>query len=501
MARSNLTSGIEKFWSTSFIDQKLNNWVGYILFPAFAIAVGYLYAHQHLLGMGFTGAAFSLTIAIICLLNTEAGLYITVVYSFFGFAITRFFYDAFPVGVVLDILILTTLFSLFVKRIALADTFSNFVRTPVVITTFILFLYLIIELFNPNADSFMGWYQAFRRYFETLLLLFISYKVLDNHRSIKRFLTLLFIVCTITAIYACIQQWHGLFPGEKNWVMADKARFALIFIDGNFRKFSTMSDPATFGIVMGACSILFSVIAVNEKKWLIKLTIIGGLIFMFLGMAYSGTRTANAMAAAGLMMFAVLTLNKRTSQLFAISLVLAFLFIMYVPIYDNATINRVRTTFHATHDESYKVRERNRAYIQPYIYTHPIGGGLGTTGDLGTQYNPGHFLAGFPPDSGLLKTALEAGWIGLIIICILYFVILKNSIRGYFVSKNNDIQMLFAGCFSCLFAFQLADFAQDAILQVTCVVIYYPLISISLRLRDMNQRNINKSINENTYRL
>jgi hypothetical protein len=494
MPKSSLISGIEKFWSTSFIDQKLNNWIGYILFPAFAVAIGYLYAHQELLGIGFTGVALSLAVVIICLLSTEAGLYIIVIYSFFAFAITRFISEAFPVGVVIDVLTLATLFSLFVKKIALVDIFNDFVRTPVVITTLVLFLYLIIELFNPNANSFNGWYQAFRRYFETLLLFFISYKVLDNYRSIRRFLTFLFIVCVITGLYACIQQWHGLFASELKWVMEDKTRFGLIYIDGNFRKFSTMSDPTAFGIVMASCLILFSVIALNEKKWYIRLTLIVGLIFMFLGMAYSGTRTANAMAGAGLIMFVLLILNKKIGKIFAIFLVLAYLFIMYVPIYGNGTINRFRTTFNATQDASYQVRETHRAYIQPYIYTHPIGGGLGTTGDAGVQYNPGHFLAGFPPDSGYLKAALETGWIGLTIICILYFVTLRTSIRGYFESKDNNVQMLFAGCAGCLFAFYLADFAQEAILQITAIVVYYPIISLTLRLRNLNKKSRDKSV-------
>lgn len=500
MPRSNVISGIEKFWTTSVIDQKLNNWLGYILFTVCAVALGYLYAYQQLLGLGITGVALSLAVIIICLLNTEAGLYITIVYCFFSFTITRFVSEAFPVGVVSDILILTTLFSLFVKRIALTDTFNSFVRTPVVIATLILFLYLIIELFNPSAKSFMGWYQAFRKYLDTIFLLFITYKVLDNYQSIRRFLTVLFIVCALTGLYACIQQWHGLFAAEINWVMADKTRFGLIFIDGDFRKFSTMSDPTAFGMVMASCGILFSVIALNEKKWLVKLILFVGLIFMFLGMAYSGTRTANAMAAAGLVMFVLLTLNKRTSQIFAIFLVCGYFFIMYIPIYGNATINRFRTTFSATSDASYEVRETNRAFIQPYIYSHPIGGGLGTTGDAGIQYNPGHFLAGFPPDSGLLKAALETGWIGLAIICTLYFITLKNCIRGYFESKDSNIQMLFAGCFGCLFSFYLADFAQEAILQITGIVVYYPIISLSLRLRDLNKKIKNKPIiilNEN----
>ena len=159
---------------------------------------------------------------------------------------------------------------------------------------------------------------------------------------------------------------------------------------------------------------------------------------------------------------------------------------MYAPIYGNATINRLRTTFNASDDQSFKVREKNRAFIQPYMYSHPIGGGLGTTGDAGVQYNPSHFLAGFPPDSGYLKKALETGWIGLILICVLYFVVLKNSIRGYFESKSNNIKVLFAACCGCLFSFYIADFAQDAIGQITDTVVYYPIISLTLRLRTLN---------------
>jgi len=294
-------------------------------------------------------------------------------------------------------------------------------------------------------------------------------------------------------MYGCFQQWHGLFDSERAWVMADETRFALIFIDGDFRKFSTMSDPTAYGIIMASCGILFSIIALNEKKFRTKLIIITGLIFMFLGMAYSGTRTADAMAAAGFGMFILLTLNKRSTQIFAAILGCAFIVIMYGPIYGNQTVNRFRSTFNATEDQSYKVRETNRAFIQPYIYSHPIGGGLCTTGAAGLHYNPSHYLAGFPPDSGYLKKALETGWIGLIIICVLYFVILKNSISGYFESNNKNIKIIFAACSGCLFSFYIADFAQDAIGQITDTVVYYPIIALTIRLRTLNAAVKDKS--------
>jgi len=493
MPRNQVISGIEKFWNTSFIDQKLNNWVGYILFFISAVVFGYLFANQTEAGIGLIAAIISAAILIFCLVNTEVGLYITIIYSFFAFAFARFFYPDFPTGVVSDILIIATLFSLFIKRVNLKATFNQFMHSPVVIAITVLFFYLMIELFNPYAHSFDGWYQTFRKLIDAVFLLFIAYKVLDSYKSIKRFLTVLFIVCTICGMYGCLQQWHGLFDSERAWVMADETRFALIFIDGDFRKFSTMSDPTAYGIIMASCGILFSIIALNEKNFRTKLIIITGLIFMFLGMAYSGTRTADAMAAAGFGMFILLTLNKRSTQIFAAILGCAFIVIMYGPIYGNQTVNRFRSTFNATEDQSYKVRETNRAFIQPYIYSHPIGGGLCTTGAAGLHYNPSHYLAGFPPDSGYLKKALETGWIGLIIICVLYFVILKNSISGYFESNNKNIKIIFAACCGCLFSFYIADFAQDAIGQITDTVVYYPIIALTIRLRTLNAAVKDKS--------
>jgi O-antigen ligase/polysaccharide polymerase Wzy-like membrane protein len=493
MPRSIVTSVIERFWNINFIDEKLNNWVGYILFPLSAVVFGYLFAQQTLIGIGLIGAIIAIAVIITCLINTEAGLYIIIVYSFFAFLFTRIFYPDFPSGVAFDILIVATLFSLFIKRVNLKSTFNQFMHSSVIITITVLFFYLMLELFNPYAHSFSGWYQTFRKLLDDVFLLFIAYKVLDNYASIKRFLTLLFIVCTICGMYACFQQWHGLLDSEKAWVMADPVRFGLIFIDGDFRKFSTMSDPTAFGIIMASCGVLFSIIALHQKKRQTKFVLFAGLIFIFLGMAYSGTRTADAMAAAGFGMFILLTLNKRSTKVFALVLGCAFAILMYAPIYGNQTLNRFRSIFNASEDQSYKVRQMNRAFIQPYIYSHPIGGGLCTTGAAGLNYNPSHYLAGFPPDSGYLKKALETGWIGLSIICILYFVILKNSIRGYFESKNNEMKMLFATCCACLFSFYMADFAQDAIGQITDTVVYYPIIALTLRLRTLNAAVKDKS--------
>ena len=497
--KDTIVLSVGRFLYKTFIEQKLNNFFGYVLLFLFAVALGYLFAVRTNAGIGITGLVCCTAVVLACILDTLTGLYINVIYSFFAFAFSRFFFnDEFPVGVASDILIIATLFSFFVKRVGLKHTINEFIHTSVVIAILVLFFYLMIELFNPYAHSFDGWYQTFRKSLDALFLLFIAYKAFDSYENVRKFLTLMFIVCALSGLYGCIQQWHGLFDYERAWAMADDNRFGLIFIAGDFRKFSTMSDPTAYGIMMASCGIFYTIIAWNEKNRTIKTILIAGVILMFLGMAYSGTRTANAMAAAGLVMFMLLTINKKSTKIFTVVAALGYLVLMYAPFYSNATINRLRTTFNGTNDDSYKVREVNRAFIQPYIYSHPIGGGLCTTGAGGLRFNPSHYLAGFPPDSGYLKKALETGWIGLIIICVLYFVVLKNCIRGYFDADDPDIKILFAASCAFLFSFYIADFAQDAIGQITDTVIYYPLIAMTLRLKDFKKKQNAEPVTDKT---
>ena len=470
-----------ELWSGIFLEQKLNNWVGYLISFSAAGILGYLIAKQTLVGFGLAGIMISATVVFTCMLNTELGLYINIIYSFFAFHLSRlFFNDTFPVGVASDVLVFATFLSLIIRRVNLKESFNQFTKSTAVIWILLLFFYIAIELFNPNAHSFEGWYQTFRKILGTVLVLFISFNVFKDFRSIQNFSKLLFVVCTISALYGCIQQWHGLFDFEKSWVMSDANRFGLIYINGDFRKFSTMSDPTAFGILMAACSVFYVILTINTKSLWDKIILIIGIILMLTSMAYSGTRTANAMFVGGIAMYILLTLNKKSTQIFAVVAILLFLFIMYAPIYNNPTIDRFRTTFAGSNDASYQVREQNRAFIQPYIYSHPIGGGLCTTGGGGLRFNPGHYLAGFPPDSGYLQKALETGFIGLAIICILYFNIIKAGIKGYFSSKNKYYKLFCAACTASIFTFYIAEFSQEAIGQITDLVVYYPFIAYHL---------------------
>ena len=99
-----------------FLEKKLNNWVGVLLFTVIAVAMGLLLARDMVLGMGVFGGILGLAVIIACLLSTETGFYVNMACSFFVYHVSRlFFSDQLPVGVITDVLIVAMLFSLFIK--------------------------------------------------------------------------------------------------------------------------------------------------------------------------------------------------------------------------------------------------------------------------------------------------------------------------------------------------------------------------------------------------
>src|SRR5882757_4393978 len=108
-----------------FLEKKLNNWVGVLLFTVIGAGMGYLLAEKTLLGFGVFGAVLGLAIIITCLLSTETGFYINLVYTFFVYHFSRlFFSDGLPVGVITDILTGSMLFGLFIKGLSLKKSFT-----------------------------------------------------------------------------------------------------------------------------------------------------------------------------------------------------------------------------------------------------------------------------------------------------------------------------------------------------------------------------------------
>ena len=487
--KNNLTGKLADFSANTFVRLKLNNWLGYLLLAGIACFIAWLLVQDILLGLVFFVALLGIFLIFFCMINVQAGFYLMLSFGFFGcFISNALLKGSLPVGLVLDGLVLINFLGLLVSRKDFRQQWKTFVRRPVVIVMILSFCYGTLEMFNPNTSgaSASNWLGD-RKFLEFILILFTAYVLLSSYQKIRQYTFILLALSTLCALYGCIQEWHGLFPWELQAIMANPLSYALLFSGGTFRKFGTLSDPAAFGIVMAICALYFMILGIYEKNIRIRLLFFACTILMLLGMSYSGTRTAYAVILAGIVFFILLNIDRPAIQKFGVVMVFIFLALMYGPFSGVATIRRFRSTFDGTKDESYKVRIINREFIKPYIREHPIGGGMGTTGLAGAIEHPGNPLANFMPDGAYVTRAAETGWIGLLINCIVYFVILRAAIQAYFRVKDQRLKVYYAAGASCIFAFYVGDYAQNALGGPTDVGIYFAIIAMVLKQPDYDK--------------
>lgn len=487
--RNKISGKLADFSANTFVRLKLNNWLGYLLLAGIACFFAWLLVKDLLLGMAFFVALLGIFLVFFLLINVQAGFYLMLFFGFFG----SFFSNALlngnlPIGTIFDCIVLINFLGLVISHRDFRQQWKIFIRQPLVMLMFLTFLYSILEMFNPNTmgASASNW-LGIRKFLEFILILFTAYMLLDSYRMIRRYTFIILTFATICAIYGCIQEWHGLFPWELRAIMADPHAYALLFAGGTFRKFSTLYDPAAFGIIMAACSVFFIVLSIYEKNWRTRLITIACTIFMILGMSYSGTRTAYAVILAGIVFFILLNINVPAIQKFGIFMGFVFLALMFGPFSGIGTIRRFRTTFDGAKDESYKVRLINRDFIKPFIHHHPIGAGMGTTGFNGAIEHPGNPVANFQPDGAYVTRAAEMGWIGLAINLILYFFILKAGIQAFFRVKDQRVKAYYAAGVSTIFAFYVGDYAQLAVGGPGDVGIYFGIIAMILKRNDYDK--------------
>lgn len=483
--REKINRKVSALTTKTLFRDKLNNWLGYLSIAALACIFGLLISRDLMSGLSFFVAIVGFVALVIFLKEPEVCFYF---FLFFAFLIywfnSAFFHGDFPVGLVYDILAIVMLLGLSVSRPDFRISIKYFNKIPLVTYFFVILFFNVVEMFNPNSGGASATnITGFRKFLDFIIILFAAYNLFDSMEKIRKFSNMLLIAAGISAIYGCIQQWFGLMPWELESILSNPIAFGLLFVNGEFRKFGTMSDPSIYGLLMTGCTLYYFILGIYEKdkKW--RAAYIIGAIFMLLAVGYSGTRTAYATMLAGLGFFILLNIDKPAIQKLGIASVIGFLILMYGPLQSIGTVRRFRSTFIGTQDQSYKVRLEARAFIQPYVRSHPIGGGLGTTGFNGAKEHPGHPLANFQPDGSYVVKATETGWVGLILVCILYFMVMRTGIRGFFKARSPDVKVYYGACLSAIFSFYVGEYTQLAVGGVTDSLVYFPLIAIMLNLK------------------
>jgi putative inorganic carbon (hco3(-)) transporter len=428
-----------------------------------SLLIGFLVGSQgYLIGVIMVGVILGIPIIYKSIVDTEFGLLFFTWYSYFLFIIGRVFYPVkIPTGVGVEIietiLLLGVLFAqVKQKRSSWAD-FNN----PVTYLFVIYQTYNVLQAFNPNAVSLAGWVVSTRGIVFDSLLYFILVKLLSNLNLITKYTIAWLFFSLLAALYGIYQQIFGYTDFEWAYIMGTPGLLGLIKNWEVLRKFSILSDVAAFGMAMSYSAIFCAVVAVGPFNLKKRIFLLVSSMIMMVSMSFSGTRTATAMIPVGVCVYVLMHLNNWRTIVILMLLITVFGVLYYGPFY-GTTMTRLRTTFEPSNDASMNVRETNRAIMQPYVQSHPIGGGVNTTDVEGEQFSPGHQWAGFPTDNGFLKTAMNIGWIGLILQLALYFVVLAVGVTNFYAARDPLIRALYAAYIASFFSLVVANYAQSA---------------------------------------
>jgi len=480
--RRSVAGDLRKF----FLIDKLNSKLGF----------GLMFVLTALIAAGIAAFGMKFGIIVLVVMIGIPALYAIIAYPVAGislFIVMSYFLlyflklgVSFPLGTVMDGMEGLFILGLFVQQKKKKD-WSIF-KGPVTVTILLWMGYNLLEVVNPSAESRMAWVYTVRSVAVIMVMYFIFLYNIRTKEVIRFILKLWLGLALFVAFYAFKQQYIGFTAFEDAYLHSDPNVAQLLFIGGVWRKFSIFSDPVVFAYTMVVSSLLCVGMLTgpvsNRKKWTLR-----GLIFIYINaMLFSGTRGAYVLMPAGMLLYAILKYNKKV-MIAAVVCALLFVGLIFVPT-SNGTLYRFQTAFKPSDDASFNLRKNNQKKIQPYILSHPMGGGLGATGIWGQKFAPDSYLAHFPPDSGYTRVAVENGWIGLFLLCLLMFTVLKTGINNYYLIKDPELKSYCLGFILVIFAFHIGNYPQEALVQYPSNVNFYLVIAlISVVMRIDKQQN------------
>ena len=447
-------------------------------------------------GLGAVSVKFGLIAGLLILIAMIAipVVYAMVVFPIFGIcclitvAFALFFILRlginFPLGTLLDAMQVLLLLGFFIKQRSKPD-WSMF-KGPVATVILIWIGYNILEVGNPWAASRLAWVYTVRTIAILTLMYFVFVYQIKQVQTIRMLVLLWIIFTVIGAIYGYKQEYFGIAPNELAEMEADPLSKSLLFIDGHWRKYSIFSDPVEFSYNMVITALLCITLIFGPGSFL-KKAILGVLAMVMLySTLFSGTRGSYVLVPVALVLFVIMNFNK---WVFMMACVGAFFIVVliFIPT-GNPALVRFQSAFRPSDDASYNVRAINQKRIQPFIQSHPFGGGLGSTGIWGARFAPGAFLSIFPPDSGYVRVAVEMGWVGLLIFCCFMFVILKSGIDNYYAIRDPELKTYCLGMTLVIFALNIGNFPQEALVQYPNNILFYLAVAIIQVCRRIDQK-------------
>ena len=463
--------------------KKLNTPLGFALMSLVAVVVAYVIASLGIkYGIVVLVMVVGLPMFMFCLFDLPFGLQFILFISFLLNFVKKFV-DA-PFGIAQDALVFIMFFTIIINQVKERDW--KFAQHPISFWIVVWIFYTMIQGLNPTAVSQMAWIYTARSVAGLILLYFVACYAFSSLEIILNTIKGILLLSFISALYGLKQEWIGFSDGEMNWLYSNPHTLELFFQWGRLRIFSFFSDPTTYGILMAYIAVFCSILLLGPYRTGMK--IISGVcvVSCLLAMAYAGSRTPIVLIPVGIIFFTIL--NFRKEMILGVGFIFVFGTAFMLKSSSNAVIFRIQSAFVLKNSQDVvDVRMKNQQLIQPFIQSHPFGGGLGSTGLWGRRFSPGTFLASFDHDSGFVRLAVEVGWLGLLLYMIFIFQCLRWGIYYYFRVRSPMIKNLYLGINTVFFMLVIASYPQEAILQVPTSIIFYLLLAAIVKLKDFDE--------------
>ncbi|MDX2128650.1 MAG: O-antigen ligase family protein [Chloroherpetonaceae bacterium] len=429
----------------------------------------------------FITASIGFPIVFSTLFFQQVGIYLLLFFAFFLGTLLMAL-PSIQIGLIQDVLILFMFSGLLIRTYRNGEwrTFKTPLNLPIVLWIG----YNLAQIANPQAASREAWFYVMRPAVGYVLFFFIVYHALSNKASVVTLLNVVLGFGVLSAMWGIVQYYAGYFDFEMTYIVSHEA-VHLVFNDGRWRSFGTMASPSQYGILMACFLVVSGVLAVTAQKRMMQFLYATAAVLFLFALLYSGTRSAFVILPLSFMMMTILARSVKmlvTAAIFGL-----FLFGLIQMPTNNYQLLRLQSAFNGSNDPSYLVRKKNREMIMPWIASHPIGGGLGSTGVWGQRFSPNTFLANFPPDSGLIRVAVELGWIGLLFYLFLWGNILVRGVTSYWKLQEQPLKPISMALLSILFSILVVEYAQDIVGKMPSSLLFWVFLALLFRSTSLNE--------------
>ncbi len=444
--------------------------------------IGFLYitlTYGIIAGAAFCALPFILFFAII--LMDKPKVYALVIYIATYF-LTRLSYysESFKSGIIFDAMIGSLMAIILFQTMLYKNIKLRYSINLFSVLSFFWLLYCFLLLFNTRGATIDIWYQSVR--WIAMYMFFMALIVPLIVTDVKAIRTLLFTLAILTLIgvgKAVWQKYIGFDSIEKYQLyVLGKARTHIIY--SGIRYFSIFTDAANFGTSMGMSFVVYISALLYEKRRSLRLFYVGVALLSFVGLLFSGTRSAMAVPVIGLVVMIGLSKRIKIMTVGGLAMVVAIAVLKFTTVGNgNQYIRRMRTIFAASEDASYLVRKKNQKVIYKYLADKPFGVGVGVVGPNAILLHPHGPISYIATDSQYVRLRIETGIVGLtLFLSVMLILVLYGCYITMFKIKDPYLRGVNAMIVGVLCGMIGDAWANEILLQFPNGVIVFTFVAV-----------------------